>query len=176
MSSLSPKGTNLSHAWHLTHSGSLQSALWAHSLSLRMLQFLAPCQYVNTLLCSPCLYHVCSGLRDGDELYPEELARSLVAANLGDLVHAHLLSLVFLYSSTSPLCLLAVPQPWTALDLHSTVSRQYLEHTACTLGHSEAQLLKSCSCLFHLMHRSSSLYRKQGKWGHPGRATWWCYE
>lgn len=78
------------------------------------------------------------------------------------------LSLVFLYSSTSPLCLLAVSQPWTALDLHSTVSQQYLEHMACTLGHSEAQLLKSSSCLFHLMHQRGSLYRKQCKRGHLG--------
>lgn len=67
--------------------GEFTECFVSRSLSLRRLQFLAPCQYRNPLHFSSCLFWV----EGGDELCPEELAGSLVAANLGDLGCTHLI-------------------------------------------------------------------------------------
>lgn len=83
----------------------IESALWTHSLPLTALQFLAPCQYENTLQFSSHLFWV-----EGWG-YIQVLARSLVAANFGGLVHAHLI-LWFFYALPPPTlsvgCLLAL--------------------------------------------------------------------
>lgn len=102
--------------------GEFIECLWTRSLSLRMLQFPAPCQYAHTLYFSSCLFWV-EGWRRNE---PRRAGWVLGSCQFWGPYACTSHSLVFLYSSTSSFCLLAVSQPWTALNLHSTVSQQYL--------------------------------------------------